>query len=286
MKKLLVIFAMLGLVFGNSVFATTCADNFECKEPYDLTPGYSRFFSKITGNKFLTEKIAQSVIRKNIKKSAQGDFSVKLKAYSARDMRAGRFQSFALHGKNVTMEDVYLSEFNLKTICDFNYIYLDKDWNMTVMEDMPMTFDIVVTQDDLNKTMQSKNYVRLLNDVNKLGGGFFSINSTSLKIKHDKIYYILKIAIPFVKNTQDVVICAGLKVENGNIKFANAAIMNKDYAVNVDKLTAILNYVNPLDFSVKVLENKDAKVNIKNVSVANNKISVDGTVVLLKEAVK
>ena len=286
MKKTVILLMMLALFVGNSVTAVNCADGVTCKEEYDLTPSYSRFFSHITGNNFLAEKIAQSVIRKNIKKTVDGDINVKIKSYSARDMRAGRFKSFEVNGKNVQVEGVSISKFSLKTICDFNYIHIDKDWNMTVMDDVPMQFDIVITQDDLNKTMASQDYMRMLSDVNKLGGGIFSIESTNLKIKHNKIYYVMKIAVPFVRKTQDVVICTGLKVTDGEIEFADAKILNKEYALNVDKITKILNYVNPLDFSVKILENKDAKLTIKNVSIEDNKISADGILLLLKENVK
>ena len=119
MKRLVICISTLGMLLGSQVWAQSCGQEFVCKEEYNLTPAYSRFFSKITGNKFLAEKIAQSIIRKNIEKNAEGDFSVKLKSYSARDMKAGRFQSFELNGKNVVLEGVYLSTFNLKTICDF-----------------------------------------------------------------------------------------------------------------------------------------------------------------------
>lgn len=286
MKRLVILFTAIVLLLGSAVFSADCNGEFKCPVENCLTPSYSRFFSKVTGNKFLAEKIAQAIIRKNIKKNAEGDFCVKLKSYSARDMKAGRFKSFEIKGKNIDIDGIYISQFNLKTICDFNYISLDKDWNMTVVEDVPMKFDFIITQEDLNKTMQSSEYMRLLNDIDLLGGGFFSIASTNLKIKDDKIYYVMHIAIPFVRGTQEVVLCANLKVVDGNIQFADAEFLNKDFILKADKLSKILNYINPLDFSVKILENKDAKLNIKNVSVADNKISVDGTLVLMKDIIR
>ena len=105
-------------------------------------------------------------------------------------------------------------------------------------------------------------------------------------IKNDKIYYILKYAIPFVRKPQEVVISAGLTVKNGDIRFADARILNKDFKLKAEKLSSVLNYINPLDFSVKILENKDARLNIKDVSIADNKITVDGTVILLKDIIK
>lgn len=286
MKKLLTLFILSGFLFFNQVSAENCYQEFKCPAENGLTSTYSRFFSNVTGNKILAEKIAQAIIKKNIKKNAQGDFSVKLKSYSARDMRAGRFKSFELKGKDVNFEDVYVSEFDLKTICDFNYINLDKDWNMTIVEDVPMTFEFTITGEDLNKTMSSKEYLRVLQDINYLGGGLFTIESTDLKIKDNKIYYILKYAIPFVRKPQEVVINAGLEVKNGNVKFADAQILNDNFLLKADKLSSVLNYINPLDFSVKILENKDARLNIKNVSIENNQIQVDGTVVLLKDIIK
>lgn len=285
MKKLVTL--LICLLFFNTVQASSnCYEEFKCPEETGLSSSYSRFFSNLTGNKFLAEKIAQAIIKKNIKKTAQGDFSVKIKSYSATDMKAGRFKSFELNGKDVNFEGIYLSEFNLKTICDFNYINLDKDWNMTVVNNLPMTFDLTITDADLNKTMSTEEYTRVLNDINMLGSGLFTIESSELRIKNDKIYYILKYAIPFVRKPQEVVISAGLTVKNGDIQFADARILNKDFKLKAEKLSSVLNYINPLDFSVKILENKDARLNIKDVSIADNKITVDGTVILLKDIIK
>ncbi len=284
MKKIFILLFLLAISIP--AIAGNCNEEFKCPVENSLTPGYSRFLSSVTGNKFLAEKIAQAIIKKNIKKNAQGNFCVKLKSYSARDMKAGRFKSFELKGHDVNFEGIYVSEFDLKTICDFNYINLDKDWNMTVVDDVPMSFNFMITDEDLNKTMASAGYLKVLQDINLLGCGFITIQSTDLRIKDNKIYYILKFAIPFVRKPQEVVIKAGLEVKNGDIKFADVQILNEDFILKSDKLSSILNYINPLDFSVKILENKDAKLKIKNVSITNNKILVDGTVVLLKDIIK
>ena len=45
----------------------------------------------------------------------------------------------------------------------------------------------------------------------------------------------------------------------------------------------ILNYLNPLDFSAKILENKDAKINIENVKVTDKKIVIGGIMTILKD---
>ena len=211
MKKFIITFFSLVLLLSSTASGKNCNyDEFKCKEESGLTPTYSRFFSQITGTNFIAERIAQSIIKKNIKKTVGGDFSVRLKSYSTKDMKAGRFKSFEIKGKHINIDSIYLSEFKMRTLCDFNYISLDKDWNMTIVDDVPLIFDITITQDDLNKTMESKEYKRLLSDINLLGAGIFTVESSSMKIKDDKIYYIMNIAIPFVRGTQEVAICVEL----------------------------------------------------------------------------
>lgn len=287
MKKFIITFFSLVLLLSSTASGKNCNyDEFKCKEESGLTPSYSRFFSQITGTNFIAERIAQSIIKKNIKKTVGGDFSVRLKSYSTKDMKAGRFKSFEIKGKHINIDSIYLSEFKMRTLCDFNYISLDKDWNMTIVDDVPLIFDITITQDDLNKTMESKEYKRLLSDINLLGAGIFTVESSSMKIKDDKIYYIMNIAIPFVRGTQEVAICAALEAVNGDIKFVDVELLNKNFMLKSHKLSTILNYINPLDFSVKILENKDARLNINNVLIIDNKILVDGSVVLLKDIIR
>ena len=53
--------------------------------------------------------------------------------------------------------------------------------------------------------------------------------------------------------------------------------------MDLQKLDFILNYLNPLDFSVQILDNKDAKVSVDNVDIKNNQIVTSGVVVIPKD---
>ena len=44
-----------------------------------------------------------------------------------------------------------------------------------------------------------------------------------------------------------------------------------------------MNYLNPLDFSINIFDNKDAKVYIKNIAIKNNVIVTDGVVIVPKD---
>lgn len=283
MKKIILSFVLLLAVQG--VQAQDCSI-LKCPAPYDLTSGFSRGMSTVTGQKFLSEKIGEKLVKKAIKKNiTSGDIKVNLDAYSVRDLKAGRFKSLEINGKNVDIQGIYISSFNAKTLCNFNYIANDKRGNYIVKEDIPASFNATITDEDLNKTMLSSDYKRMIDDINSIGGNLniFQITSTNIKLKNDKMYYVLKYSMPFVRKTKELVITANLKVENGQIELANTSFLNNSMALDVDKLSKLINYINPLDFSAKILENKDAKFNIETVNISNGKITIDGNMTILKD---
>lgn len=283
MKKI-----VLGLVLLLAVQGAQAQDcsTLKCPAPYDLTSGFSRGMSTVTGQKFLSEKIGEKLVKKAIKKNiVSGDIKADLDAYSVRDLKAGRFKSLEVSGKNVDIQGIYVSSFNAKTLCNFNYIANDKRGNYIVKEDIPVSFNAVVTEEDLNKTMNSSDYKRMIDGINSIGGNFniFQITSTNIKLKNNKMYYVLKYSMPFVRKTKELVISADLNVENGQIVLANTTFLNNSMSLDVDKLSKLINYINPLDFSAKILENKDAKFNIENVKISDGKIVVDGSMTILKD---
>ena len=282
MKKVLL--TLLFLIIGQTGFAS--CDIQSCVAPYDLTSGFSRFFSKITGQNFIASKIGESLTKKAIKKEIKsGKIDVNLKSFSTRDLKAGRFKSLEITGKDVVVDGIYISYFNTKTLCDFNYVVQDKNGKVIVKEDIPVRVNVVITEDDLNSTMNSSDYKRMLSDINTIGGtlNLFQIVSTSVKLKNGKMYYIMKYALPFVRKPQEIVISADLCIHNGEIILANTNLVSDCLALDVHSFSKILNYINPLDFSAKILENKNARFNIQNVKISNGKINIDGQVTVLKD---
>ncbi len=282
MKKILLV--LVALLFSvNQVFALNCLYN--CVEPYDLSHGASRFMSAITGSNFLAEKIAKSILRKEIMKNTDGKFSVKVDSYSVKDLKKGIFKSVKVKGKEINADGVHFTKLNMKTLCDFNYISMKTPNNPVFMEDLPLEFSVVMSEDDLNKTMQTVEYEKLIDKLNSYGKGYglFKIESTRLKIKDDKLYYILQVALPFAKNLQDVVIMSDLRVYKGDIDFANTKLINKKISIDMKKIDRIVNYLNPLDFSLNILENKDAILTVQNINVKDDKVFANGLIVIPKD---
>ena len=97
------------------------------------------------------------------------------------------------------------------------------------------------------------------------------------------MYYVIKYNIPFVRKSKEIVLCANLRVDNGKIMLADTTFAGSNTTLDINKFSKLLNYINPLDFSAKILENKDAQIGIQNVKIEDKKITIDGRVTVLKD---
>lgn len=281
MKKIVLLLGML-LIANTSAMA---ACKYNCVAPYDMNNKFRSFVGAVSGVNFTAEKVGQKVVKKAFNKVATNDdLKVKLDSYSAKDLKNGIFKSLSVEGQNVNINDIYLSYLKLDTLCKFNYIK-QVDNEVVFMEDFPMSFDIRMTASDINKTMQSEKYQRIINDLNQLGNsiGGLKIASTKVAVKSSKFYYIIGIAIPFIRTEQKIVINSDLVVKKGKIDFANTKLVSDAFSIDLKKIDFILNYLNPLDFSVNILDNKEAKVSVDSVSVQNSVIHTKGIVIIPKD---
>ena len=282
MKKIVILFTAL-VIFANGVFAQNC--DYQCVEPYDLSHGASRFMSKITGSNLLAEQVAEALLKKEVAKNIKGNLKVNLDSYSVKDLKKGIFKSISIKGKNLDLNGVKFTSLDIHTVCDFNYISIADTKNPVFKEALPLEFNAVISEDDINKTMQTGEYKNVIDSLNLLAGslGVFKISSSQVKIRDNKFYYILKVAIPFVKSTQSIVLTSDLKVSKGQVDFANTKLMNDIVAIDLKKIDKAINYLNPLDFSLNILENKNAELMVKNINIVDNKINVNGLIVIPKD---
>ena len=279
MKKIII---SILLLTGLCSFAC----DIQCPENKDITSSTSRFFSTVTGQRKLSEIIGEKLIKKAIKQNiTSGKIKTDIKSFSTRDLKVGKFESIELTGKDISVQDIYISYIHAKTLCDYNYIGQDKNGNVTIKDDIPFAVEIILTEDNLNKTMQSDNYKRLINDINNMVSMFnaFQINSTSVKIKNNKIYYIAQYYIPFIRQPKHIVIVSDLKVADGMMELENSKVIGNSISFDINKLSKIINYINPLDFSLNMQENRDTKINIQNVKIEEGKIIADGILTVLKD---
>ncbi len=256
-------------------------------EPYDLSSKACRITSRTTGMTFLAEKIVQFIIKKELKKATKERFKAEIKSYSAKDLLQGRFKSLKISGKNLEMEGVYLTRFEAKTICDFNYVGLEKN-SIKFKENMAMKFLIEISDKDLRKTVKSTSYLDRLNKIKFSGLGitFLKLDGADVQIKNNKLYFTINVTSPVSSKPIPMIINSDLKVENGRIVITKLKFVNLCTLINLSRAACLLNTLNPLSFSMEVLDNKNSKMNIQTVDIIDDKIIIEGNIFIPKNSIK
>lgn len=275
------------LTAGGSVEA---APQYSCAAPYDLSSKPAAIAAKLTGANFMSEKIAEQILKAEVKKNAQGKFKVGVDSFSISDLTAGRFKGMQIHGENVVADGVYFSAMEIKTLCDFNYIVYDKKNSTAIFkEDFPLSFGVSISENDLNNTMKAAGYDEMLKKIDNFGKklSLFKIESTNVKIKDNKFYYIFNVDFLIMasaaRRTYAVALVSDLNVENGKIRLQNPQLLNDFVKVDLSKLTNAFNYLNPLEYSLKVMQDKNAVLSVKNVNIINDKINITGIINVPKD---
>lgn len=257
-----------------------------CAQPYDMSMKGTKFLTAITGMNFLSRAIANSVVKSELKKStgAKG-FKVKMNSFSAKDLAAGRFRGLDISGDNLDFDGVYVTQFNANTVCDFNYVKATTK-DIKFKENFIMKYNMTISDVDLRKTLLSKNYLTFLNSLNiKVGPmNLMELKDVNVKLKADKFYFILKMNNQIFGRNVPVTLnmSSKMKIENGQFKVSEVTFENFNQKISLTQLTNVLNLINPLNFTVDVLNNKNTKLALNNFDIKGNKIMLDGTVFVPK----
>lgn len=286
MKKLILV---IGLMIFYAVPSFAMCDYSQMCAPraYDLSSKGTQITSKITGTTFLAENLAQFLIKKELKKATKAKFKVKMKSYSASDLLHGRFKSLEISGKHLDIDGVYLTSLDIKTLCDFNYIELNKN-SIKFRENMVMGYSTEISDKDLRKTVKSTGYLDKLNKTNLSAFGitFLKLEGADVQIKNNKLWFTIKVTTPMSSNPISVVLRSNLRVEEGNIVLTKIDFVNPFTVIDLSKATYLLNAINPLTFSIDILNNKNSKMSVQCVDIAGDKIIAKGSVFIPKNTNK
>src|SRR5574344_1195096 len=280
-KRLIILLSMIFLAspaLANCEYSDLCAPN-----AYGLSSKSSQILSNVTGATFIGQTVAQSIIKKQLKKATKERFSVKVKGYSVQDLKNGKFKYLKVAGKNLDFDGIYISSLEFHTLCDFNYVDLSTN---PLKENMVLKFSTAVSDNDLRKTMNSSGYLDMLNSVSFSGMGInlFKFSGADVCVKNNKVYFTIKVSSQLLlgKKQMEVVVSADLKVNDGKITLSEIGLENLFTKIDLSKLTSLLNKIDPLTFSANVLGNDRAKISVENVNIIGNRILVTGNVFIPK----
>lgn len=288
-KKILGIVVVSLFLSSSTVLAADLSGM--CAQPYDLSTKGMRFLTAATGMTPLAHSIANSIIKKELVNSTgvQKGFKVKMKSFSAKDLASGRFKSLKITGKDLNFDGVYVSKFNAETICDFNYVIATKK-DIKFKENFGMNYSMTVTDEDLQKTVLSKNYLKFLYSLNvKVGGlNLMELKDVNVKFNDDKFLFSLKMDNKMFNYSLplNMDVSTQLSVKNGKFVLSHVTIENLNKKINLTQFTNMLNTINPLSYTVNVLNNKDSKIAIDSLDIKGDKLILEGTLFVPKNTVE
>lgn len=284
MKKFLLLLSLIVFIaiptFANCDYLGLCPPY-----AYNLSSKKWQVLSMRLGATLLSEKIAEAKVKEELKKITKQKFDVSVKSYSLQDLLRGRFKSIVISGKNLDINGVYLTSLELKTLCDFNYVQFDNN-PIKFKENMIIGFSTVISDEDLMKTMQSSGYLNKLNCVNVHGCGitFFKLSGAGVDLENNKLHFKIRITSQLLlEKPLDIDMSTDLNAKNGRIVLTKIDLKNVVKGVDLSKVANQLNSINPLTFSLEVLENKNTKMCINNVEIVGNKIMINGNIFIPKE---
>lgn len=283
MKELLLLFSLM-FFCAIPAFAVCDYEGLCAPRAYGLSSKTGQMISLRLGGTFLSEKIAEARIQEELRKLTKQKFKVSVKSYSIQDFFRGRFKSITISGKKLNINGVYLTSLDLKTLCDFNYVQFDRN-PIKFKENMIVGFSTVISDEDLMKTMHSSGYLDKLNCVNVHGCGitFFKLSGAGVDIENNKLHFKVRVTSEILlEKPLDIEMSTDLKAENGRIALTKIDLKNVVKGVDLSKVANQLNSINPLTFSLEVLENKNTKMCINNVEIIENKIKINGNIFIPK----
>lgn len=267
MKKIFLLLIMLSV----SVSATFAADK--------LSEDYLKNNKHFAIMNPVAESIAEHAIKSSLKKETGANFKVKFTGYTLTSMKKGVFKELELTGKDVKIDEIVIPYVHLKSLSDYNYV--DYTTNpIQFKSDMEYSYDMLLSEASLNKALENGNYKAVLNNINNLAYPMFQIKGVKTKIMNNKFYILTSYNFPIAPAPKDKVFVASsnFEVHNGKIKAVNVNLDSAYGKISLNKVANMLNLLNPLEFTMKLLESKECNANIENVKIVDNNVKINGKI--------
>ncbi len=231
----------------------------------------------------LVEKIAEKAIKKSLKKEFGGKYKVEFDGYTLKSMKAGIFKNLVIIGKNLNVDDIEIPYLSLKSITNYNWIDYRQE-PLIYKSDMEFSYSMLLNEDSVNSALKNKNYPKKLEKINNIAYPLFTLYDTKVKIKHSKLYVIMEYNLPLspFKRNKTFIVSTSLKVDNNKI-YANNVNIDKSYGnLSLKKITNLINLLDPLTFTLSLMESKDCVGKVDNVKINDDIIEINGRINIKK----
>ncbi len=274
--KLKVIAIFLGLYFSIlSVNAETCT--ITCpSESIKLTEKES-IIKKITGLNFLSSKITETVIEKELHDALKSKFKAKLNIFTIKRLKNGEFKSLQLESKKVKYKAFSMSDFYAETICPYNKI-IYKNNRIYYPYNIPFKFKGQITNEDIKNIINSKEFQKEINktSININGINGLKLRNIEVNIQDDKIHFIISLETFF--GNFKIKFSAKPAVENNKIILKDIFYNSKKSSIiNYNAIfNTIIDKINPVSYEMKAINGKYCRIYITYIKIENGIIKTQG----------
>ena len=250
---------------------------------YSATDKFSEEYLKNKSHFSPMNRFAESMVERGIKKALKketgANFDVQFSGYTLSSMKKGIFKYLEITGVDVENNDIILPYVHLKSLSDYNYIDYKKN-PIEFKSDMTFQYDIELSEDSINKALQEGDYQKIIKSVNLISGPLFEAKGVRTKIVNSKMYIIMDYNFPIIKASKDrmFIMTSDFIVEKGRIKAKNVHIDSSYGKISLNKVTNLINLLNPLEFTLNMLDNQQCQGKIENMNIVDNRVKVSGKI--------
>lgn len=286
MKKILLSFAVLGILLSGKAFAVV--DSSLCPQPpYAVSSGLPLFLSNVTGTNFLLTKIGELTLENQLKKELGAKFDVQIYAFGGKNLIDGKFKKITANSKNAVIDGVHISSIKSESVCDYNH-FVTKGDDVYSAENFLSKFDVTLTSDDIKQTFAAGKFSKTLESMNINVNNFivFKVFDPVAAIKNNRFDLSMKMISPLVTGgkTKTISVNMGLGVQDGQIQFTDVRLNQGSAHMNLNALLPIINKLNPFMYETTILKTKGSIVRVNDIKMVNNCINIAGTVFIPKAA--
>jgi len=243
-----------------------------------LSQEYLQSTNHFTLSKPLAEAVAKRAIRNALKKETGVKFDVIFEGYTTSSIKKGIFKNLELTGNNAEIQGISVPYIHLKTLTDYNYI--DYTQNPIVFKsDMTYEYELLLSDEAINAALKDSYYNKVITKVNKIASPVFVVKGVRTKIVDNKMYIVTDYNLPLaVTKDRAFVVQSDFQVVNGKIKAKNVKIDTAYGNLGLNKVANLINYLNPLEFTLDLIDGNKYNGIIENVNIVDNQVKVGGKI--------
>jgi len=247
--------------------------------------------ASLSGVNFLSKNIIEHEISKSVKKETNSDFKVNIDNFYGVNILDGEFKNLKAKANEFKYDGFFMSNLAVETLCPYNHVSY-KDEKLSFRENMVLKYSTEITQKDLDKTLQGLEYKKIIDKMNsdKIISSLIKIKDSKAKIQNDKLIFSYEVLplpkydilskLPVDIKPLNLSFSTNLKAKEGKLELCDFELNSKKF--NYSNFIPIINYLNPLAYSISVDKNNKGENEVQNVTIANSKISIDGIILIKK----